>query len=140
MAEPRRRRRRAVALGVPALVLALLTIVALWRVGAPRSGEPGSAGTMGLDVDRRASFERITVRQLTSSRTFWAGSLDEEPVFVVVNQPLHLEPGNDVAIEGQVEPAPPVEVARREWNVDEPTARAVLERGVYVRARAVRKR
>jgi hypothetical protein len=140
MTEPSRRRRRAVVLGVPALVVALLTLLALWRVGTPRGGEPGSAGTMGLDVERRASFDRVTVRQLTSSRTFWAGAIDEDPIFVVVSTPFRAEPGSEVSIEGRVEAAPPIEVARREWNVDEATARAVHERGVFVRAREVRKR
>jgi hypothetical protein len=135
----RRRRRRAVVLGVPALVVALLTLLALWRVGGPPAGEPGSAGTMGLDVDRRASFDRVAVRQLTSSRTFWAGSLDEEPIFVVTSEPFHAEPGSEVAIEGRVEAAPPIDVAQRAWGIDEATARAVHERGVFVRAQTIRR-
>jgi hypothetical protein len=130
----RKRRRRAVVLGVPAVIVAVLALAALWRVGAPPDSEPGAAGTIGLNPDRRASLERVQVRQLTSERTFWAGTPDEEPVFVVSDRPLRIEPGSEVTIEGRVEAAPATDVARREWDIDEATARAVRERGVYVRA------
>jgi hypothetical protein len=137
MAE-RKRGRRAVVLGVPALIVAAMALAALWRVGALREGEPGAAGTIGLNADRRASLERVEVRQLTSDRTCWVGELDEEPVFVVSETRLRIQPGAEVTIVGRVEPAPGVDVARREWGVDEATARAVQERGVYVRASEIR--
>jgi hypothetical protein len=137
MAE-RSRRRRAVVLGVPAVIVAVMALAALWRIGTPRNGEPGAAGTIGLNADRRASLERVQVRQLTSDRTFWAGALDEEPVFVVSERPLRLEPGSEVTVIGRVESAPSIDVARREWHVDEATARAVRERGVYVKASIIR--
>jgi hypothetical protein len=130
----RKRRRRAVVLGVPAVIVAVLALAALWRVSVPPHGEPGAAGTIGLNPDRRATLERVQVRQLTSERTFWAGSLDEEPVFVVSDRPVRVEPGSELTIEGRVEAAPAVDVAKREWGIDEGTARAVRERGVYVRA------
>jgi hypothetical protein len=130
----RKRRRRAVVLGVPAVIVAVLALAALWRVSAPPHGEPGAAGTIGLNPDRRASLERVEVRQITSVRTFWAGPLDEEPVFIVSDGPVRVEPGAQLTIEGRIEPAPTVDVARREWGIDEATARAVRERGVYVRA------
>jgi len=130
----RKRRRRAAVLGVPAVIVAVLALAALWRVGTPPDGEPGAAGTIGLNPDRRASLDRVQVRQLTSEHTFWAGSLDEEPVFIASDRPIRLEPGSEVAIEGRVEAAPEVDAARRRWGIDEATARAVRERGVYVRA------
>ena len=129
-----KRRRRAAVLGVPAVIVAVLALAALWRVGTPPDGEPGAAGTIGLNPDRRASLDRVQVRQLTSERTFWAGALDEEPVFIASDRPIRLEPGSEVSIEGRVEAAPEVDVARRRWGIDEATARAVRERGVYVRA------
>ena len=134
MAEPKRRRRRASVLGVPAIIVAVMALVALWRVGTPPSGEPGAAGTIGLNPDRNATLERVEVRQLTSERTFWAGAADEEPVFVVSDRPIGVEPGSEVTVAGKVEAAPSVEVARRQWGIDEATARAVSERGVFVRA------
>jgi hypothetical protein len=137
MAE-RRRRRRAAVLAVPAVIVAVLALAALWQVGSPPDGEPGAAGTIGLNPDRRASLERVQVRQLTSERTFWAGSLDEEPIFIASDRPVHLEPGSEVAIEGRVEAAPEVDAARQRWGIDEATARAVRERGVYVRASRIR--
>jgi hypothetical protein len=133
MAE-RKRRRRAVVLGVPAIIVAVMTIVALWRLGTPPAGEPGAAGTIGLNPDRQATLERVEVRQLTSDRTFWAGPVEEDPVFVVSDQPVRFEPGTEVTVAGRVEAAPAVEVARRKWGVDEATARAIHARGVYVRA------
>lgn len=130
----RKRRRRAAVLGVPAIIVAVLALVALWQVGPPPSGEPGAAGTIGLNPDRTALLDRIQVRQLTSDRTFWAGAINEEPVFVVSDRPIRVEPGSEVSLTGKVEPAPPVDAARRQWGIDEATARAVRERGVYVRA------
>jgi hypothetical protein len=138
MAEPvKRRRRRAVVLGVPAVIVAVLAIIALWRVGAPADNEPGAAGTMGVNEKREASLASIEVRQLTSDRTFWAGEIDAEPVFIVSERPITLEPGSHVAVVGHVEPAPPIDVAQREWRIDEATARAVRQRGTYLRAREI---
>jgi hypothetical protein len=133
----KRRRRQAVVLGVPAAIVAVLAIVALLRVGAPAEREPGAAGTMGVNDKRDASIARIEVRQLTSDRTFWAGTIDEDPVFVASERPITLEPGSFVSIVGRVEPAPAIDVAQREWRVDQATARAVLERGTYVRATSI---
>lgn len=133
MAERRRQRRRAVVLGVPAAIVAALALVALWRVGDP-GGEPGAAGTIGIDANRRAVLEGVEVRQLTSSRTFWAGERNQAPVFVVADSPVRIEPGMRVTITGRIERAPDIDIARRAWGVDEATARAVHERGVYLRA------
>ena len=137
MAEPKRRR-RSVVLGVPAAIVAVLTIVALWRIGVPAGGENGAAGTMGVNADRHASLHDVEVRQLTSDRTFWAGERDEDPVFIVSEQRVRFEPGTSVTITGTLVPAPDVAAARRQWGVDEATARAVHERGVYVRATEIR--
>lgn len=128
------RRRGAGVLGIPGLLVAVLALVALWRIGGPVDREPGSTGTMGVNVERHASLERVEVRQLTSDRTFWAGARDEEPIFVVSSSPVRVEPGTEVTISGRIEAAPDVEVARREWRIDAATARAVRARGVYVRA------
>ena len=127
-------RRRAVVLGLPMLIVAVLALFALWRVGTPPTTEAGAAGTIGLNPDRQATLERVQVRQLTSDRTFWAGSPDDEPVFVVAEGPLQVEAGAEVTVVGRVEPAPSEDRARREWGVDRATALAVRERGVYVRA------
>lgn len=133
----RRGRRRAVVLGVPAAFVAVLAIIALMRVGRPDQNEPGVAGTMGVNADREASIESIEVRQLTSDRTFWAGAIDEPPVFVVSERPVRLDPGSRVAIVGRVHAAPPIDIAQREWDVDEATARAVREHGSYLRAKSI---
>jgi hypothetical protein len=134
----RRRRRPAVVLAVPALIVAVLAIVALMRVGGPAGQEPGAAGTMGVNEQREASLERIEVRQLTSDRTFWAGEIDQTPIFVVAPRPIALEPGAYVSVVGRVEPAPAADVAEREWHVDRATARAVKDVGTYVSARQIK--
>jgi len=131
------RRRRAVVLGVPAAIVAVLAMIALLRIGGPADREPGAAGTMGVNADREASLDRIEVRQLTSDRTFWAGAIDEQPVFVVSERAVKLEPGAYVAVVGRMQPAPRVEVAQRQWRVDEATARAVEEVGAYLRATSI---
>jgi hypothetical protein len=132
------RRRRAVVLGVPAAIVAVLAVIALWRVGAPDERERGAAGTAGVNEARETSIQSIEVRQLTSSRTFWAGDIDEPPLFVVSERAVTLEPGAYVAIVGRLQPAPPIEVAERDWQVDQATARAVHERGSYLRATSIR--
>jgi hypothetical protein len=96
------------------------------------------AGTIGVNETHEASLERVEVRQLTSDRTFWAGEIDEPPVFVVSERPVKVQPGSYVAIVGHVEPAPAIDVAEREWRVDANTARAVKELGTYVRAREIK--
>jgi hypothetical protein len=131
------RRRRAVVLGVPAAFVAVLAIIALMRVGGPDEDEGGAAATTGVNADREASIASIEVRQLTSERTFWAGSIDEPPVFVVSSAPVNVAPGSHVALVGHVHPAPPIEIAQREWNIDEGTARAVREHGSYLRATSI---
>lgn len=131
------RRRRAVVLGVPAAIVAVLAMIALLRIGAPGEREPGAAGTMGVNPDREVSLERIEVRQLTSDRTFWAGAIDEDPVFIVSEQPMKLVPGSHVAVVGRMQPAPRPEVAQRQWRVDQATARAVEDVGSYLRATSI---
>ena len=154
-------RPRAVArLGVPGLIVAVLMLVALWRLGAPVPDEPGAAGITSGNarvleplthfpevltanaVGRRASLENVPVRPLTSGSTFWAGEVDADPVFVVVEKTAHrpapaFEPGMRVMLVGTVEPAPDPEAAARAWGVDQTTARAVKKAGVYLRATEV---
>jgi hypothetical protein len=131
------RRRRAVVLAVPAALVAVLAVIALMRVGGPDEREPGAAGTMGVNDSREASIDRVEVRQLTSDRTFWAGEIDEPPLFVVAQRPVNVQPGAYVSIVGRMQPAPSIEVAEREWRVDEATARAVHQRGSYLRATSI---
>ena len=86
-------RRHAVRLGIPALIVAGLALLALWRVG-PSSIEPPAEGTSGTSVPRavaapltllaevvainavgrQASLESVEVREITSLGTFWIGS------------------------------------------------------------------
>lgn len=150
-------RRRAVArLGVPGLIVAVLTLVALWRVGPPpdehRAASTADRDTARLEplttladvlaenaVGRRASLRNVPVRQLTSDSTFWAGEVDADPVFVVVERNARrqrrvFEPGTRLTLVGTVEPAPDPREAMRAWRVDGSTARAVKDAGVYLRA------
>ncbi len=134
MADPSRTRRPSVALALPAVIAAALALVALWRIGAPTNGERGAVGTMGTGDSRPATFEQVRLRQLTSGRTFWADEPGRDRLFVVSDVPVQFVAGTELTISGRVEPAPDVEIARRAWEVDEATARAVREQGIYVRA------
>ena len=156
------RRRNAVRLGIPALIVTVLTIVALWRVGAPVLPEerPGAAQaprrtrlpplTTIADVitanaiGRQASLERVEVRQVTSPRTFWFGPADGQPAFAVLDPDVRrtgaaeVVAGASVTLIGLVRPSPPAEQAMRQWQLDEATARVVQERGTYLHVTEVR--
>ena len=155
------RQRNVVRLGIPALIVAVLAIVALWRIGAPVQdittiGTTGSA-VPGLSVPltqvadllletatgRRASLEAVPVRQITSARTFWIGATDAAPAFVVLDPDVkrspetRIVPGARVTLVGLVRPAPAVVQAMRQWKLDEDTAKAVVDRGTYLHATEV---
>jgi hypothetical protein len=151
---PERRRRTAVRLGIPVLIVGVLTLVALWRIAPPPPAEP-AVGTAGREsrvlepltrlsdvltanaVGRRASLEDVPVRHQTGRSTFWVGGPDHDLVFVVLDEPARgrarvPDPGTRVTLAGAVEPVP--DDPSRAWAVDPITARMVRERGVYLRA------
>jgi hypothetical protein len=155
------RRRNVVRLGVPALIVAGLAVVALWRVGAP-AGDPRAVGTTGRAattpsrpltaivevlsanaVGRQASLERVAIREVTSPRTFWIGSGDESS-FVVLDPDVKRSPdtrvtrGARVTLIGLVRPAPDPAQAVRQWNIDSATAEFVKQHGTYVHATEIR--
>ena len=155
------KRTRVVGLGVPALIVTGLTLVALWRVGVPpqpaagpeaRPARPGPLGPLttiaevvaGNATGRRASIENVEVRQVTSPRTLWVGPEDDTPAFVVLDPDvrrrpeLDLAPGARVTIIGLVRPSPPADTAARQWALDADTARRVEEAGTYLHATEVR--
>ena len=137
------RRRHVVRLGIPALIVAALALAALWRIGPPPANPQQAIATTG-NLERQATLERIEVRQLTSRNTFWAGRIDEPPVFVVldpraVRTPgVLIQPGRTVSLTGEVRPVPPAEDMQREWQIDVATASAVREVGTYVHVMEVR--
>ena len=134
------RRRHAVRLGIPAVIVAALALVALWRIAPPR--EPlRPVATSGDST--RAAIERIPIREVTSATTFWAGRIDEPPVFVVVaagatrGSNVRLTAGQEVSLVGVVHPVPAEADMRRRWGVDELTAKSVREVGTYIEATQV---
>ena len=126
-------RRHAVRLGIPALIVAGLALYAFSRVSQPEIA-PETAATSGV----KASLENVEVRQVTSSRTFWMGDIDEPPAFAVLDPDVKrtgltaVTPGARVSVVGLVRPAPEPEVAMRQWQIDAATAHALQERGTYV--------
>jgi hypothetical protein len=159
---PMPRRRDVVRLGVPALIVAALAIVALWRIGMPVQNltTVGTTGTavpgpsvpltqvadllLETSAGRKASLERVQVRQVTSPRTFWiGGDAAETRAFVVLDPdvkrsaPAPIVAGEQVSLIGLVRPAPSVALAMRQWSLDEATAREVVDRGTYLHATEV---
>lgn len=152
-----------VRLGVLSLVVAGLALVALWRVGETEN-TPDEVATTGVPapaapdtpltkladlladnaVGREASLEDVEVRQITSDRTFWVGEIDEMPAFVVLDPDVKRigallpKAGARVTLIGLVRPAPSPETAMRQWEIDAPTARALLEVGTYVHVTELR--
>jgi hypothetical protein len=145
-------RPRAVRLAIPAAIVAVLALIALWRVSAPVA--PAVDGTRsrpeplapltqiaemvaGNAVGRRASLERVVVRDIPSPRTLWIGTGDERVFAVldpVVNNPslVPVQVGASLTLIGLVRAAPPEETAIRQWKVDAATAAAVREHGTYL--------
>jgi hypothetical protein len=159
-------RRRAVALAIPALVVAGLAVIALWRVGPPPAEQstvgttgPGTAGarTASLTnitemltnnaVGREASLEHVQIRERVGDRSFWIGSGDERPVFVVLDEdvkrdsdlPIDLSPGRRVTLIGIVRPVPKADEAVTNWHVPAATGALIAESGTYLHATELRR-
>src|SRR5712691_9104064 len=120
-------RRAVVKLGIPALIVAGLAVIALWRVGPPpvRNNAIGTTGTEATrvvtaplaevaellannSVGREAWLEHVQIRQRVGDRYLWIGSGDTRPVFVVLDEgvnrdrdhPIDLSPGQRVTFIG----------------------------------------
>jgi hypothetical protein len=156
----RRRRPRAVRLGIPALIVATLTLVALWRVGTPRTATDGPAPADARraplepltqlaevladnSIGRRASLDNVRISGIPSARTLWVGG-DDDRVFVVLDpdvkkshEALMVE-GARVTLIGLVRPSPKADVAARQWSLDAATAQTVEEGGTYLHVTEVR--
>src|SRR5881227_2739702 len=97
-------RRAVVKLGIPALIVATLALIALWRVGVPPQPAAAVVGTVG----REASLEHVRIRERVGERYFWIGSGDEKPTFVVLDPDVKrtsattLRPGAIVTLIGIV--------------------------------------
>jgi len=157
-------RRAVVRLGIPAVIVAALAVVALWRVGLPpreTSTPVGTAGSRAENVlttpiktvaellsnnaiGREASLEHVTIRERVGDRYFWIGSGDERPVFVVLdpdvkrNAPLTLRSGGRVTLIGLVRPVPKADEARQQWHVTPATAKLIEESGTYLHVTEIR--
>ena len=161
------RRRVAVRLGIPALIVALLALVALWRIGPPPDERKAVAttGTSAREkpaallplttladvltanaLGRQASLEDVEVRQVVSERTFWIGSGAEETAFVVLDPDVkradapRIGPGMRVTLIGMVRPAPNPTEAIAQWKIDTGTAKLLQERGTYLQVTEVHAR
>jgi hypothetical protein len=159
------RRRVAVRLGIPALIVALLAMVALWRIGPPPDARETAAttGTSAPEkpavalplttlaealtanaVGREASLEDVEIRQVVSKRTFWIGSGAEETAFAVLDPDVkridapRMAPGARVTLIGMVRPAPDPEQSIAQWKIDSGTAKLLQERGTYVHVTEIR--
>ena len=147
------RQRNVVRLGLPGLIVAALAVVALWRIGPPADDPTDEPGTSAApdgpltrvietladnSIGREASLEQIEIRQLTSATTFWAGAIDDKPVFVVVDAQAKRAPGvrvlagQMVTLIGVVRSVPPDEEAMRLWKLDAATAKSVEQAGTYL--------
>ena len=149
-----------VRLGVPALFVAALAIAALWRVGPPPPPQTaiGTTGTtsaanpltrvadtlLANSIGREASLERVVIRDVTTPDTFWAGAIDEEPVFAAVAPSatrapgVDIQEGSEVTLTGAVRPAPEPQEAISRWHVDASTADAIHKIGTYLEVTEIR--
>jgi hypothetical protein len=158
-------RRAVVKLGIPALVVAGLAVIALWRVGPPPTGT-SEVGTTGAEVPeavtaplstvaelltnnavgREASLEHVLVRERVADRYLWIGGGDERPVFAVLDEdvkvdtghPVDLRPGQRVTLIGIVRPVPKADEAVKQWHVTAATGKLVEESGSYLHVTEIR--
>src|SRR5688572_21950102 len=134
----------AVRLAIPATFVAILMLVALWRVSAPVAPasraesrpQPLEPLTKLAEVlaenslGRRASLERVLVRSAPSPRTLWIEA-DDDRVFAVLDPDVRnpsgiaVRAGTRLTLIGLVRAAPLEETAIRQWAVDPETAKSV---------------
>lgn len=151
-------RPRAVRLAIPAAFVAVLTLVALWRVSAPVAPASGTAASRPQPLEpltqiaevladnsigRRASLERVVVREIPSPRTLWIGTSDERVFAVldpVVKNPtfVSVQVGSRLTLIGLVRAMPSEETAIRQWALDPATAKTARERGTYLHVTEIR--
>lgn len=146
-------------IGIPALIVGVLMIGALWRLGTPRDGSPSAAAPAGVSplpeigaaadvllptsIGRRASLTSVRVLEVTSARTFWIGD-DTIRVFVVLDPDVKRQaevtvaPGAQLSLVGLVRRAPAPDVAIRQWSVDPAVAETVRDGGIYLYVTEVR--
>lgn len=152
------RRPRAVRLAIPAAFVAVLTLVALWRVSGPVAPASGTAAARpeplapltqiaevlaDNSVGRRASLERVAVREIPSPRTLWIGTGDER-IFAVLDPDVKnvsavpVQVGSRLTLIGLVRAMPPEETAIRQWALDPATAKTAREHGTYLHVTEIR--
>jgi hypothetical protein len=158
-------RRAVVKLGIPALIVAVLAIVALWRVGPPPAKHTTTAvATTGTSpakaitepvktvaellsnnaVGREASLEHVRIRERVGDRFYWIGSGDERPVFVVLDPDVKrttgttFRPGARVTLIGIVRPVPKADEAVQQWHVPAATAAVIADSGTYLHVTEIR--
>jgi hypothetical protein len=159
-------RRAVVRLGVPALIVAALAVVALWRVGLPPQRKADAAvATSGASpvkaitepvktvaellsnnaVGREASLEHVTVRERVGDRFYWIGTGSERPVLAVLDPDVKrttettLRPGAQVTLIGIVRPVPDAAQAERQWHVPPATAALIADSGTYLHVTEIRR-
>lgn len=152
------KRPRAVRLAIPAAFVAVLTLVALWRVSAPVAPSSGDAASRpeplepltqiaevlaDNSIGRRASLERVIVREIPSPRTLWIGTEDERVFAVldpVVKNPssVAVQVGSRLTLIGLVRAMPPEETAIRQWALDPAAAKSAREHGTYLHVTEIR--
>lgn len=156
-----RKRQRAIRIGLPVLLIAGLTLVALWRVSAPPApppaGAPPSRKPTSLppltdlqavhapsSVGRLASVENVLIQDVPSLRTLWVGEDARSLVLAVLDPDVkqsveaRLVTGARVTLIGLVRPAPRPDVAVRQWGIDGATAQLVQQGGTYLYVTEVR--
>src|SRR5258705_6067622 len=158
-------RRAVVRLGVPALIVAVLAIVALWRVGPPPQQHAAAAvGTRGTAaekvltvpiktiaelvsnnaVGREASLEQVRIRERAGDRFYWIGAGDERPVFIVLDPDVKratattLRPGARATLIGIVRPVPSAQEVEQQWHLPAATATLVADSGTYLYVTEIR--
>jgi hypothetical protein len=150
------RRTTVVRFWIPALLVGVLALIALWRVGLPADQAPGTTAsgegrpsaespiTIVAElltqnaVGRRASVTNVEVRRVVTTRAFWIGAGNDKPAFVVLDpdvkrfDSVRITPGARLDLVGLVRPAPDANRAMQQWGLDDTAAREAAGAGTYL--------
>lgn len=98
-------------------------------------------------VGRRVKLESVAVQSVVGDKTFWVGPSKDQQLFVFLEEKVDpagaegqvdVNEGQQVTITGTVEKLPPIEQARKQFDLSEKNSADLKGEKLYVRAAQVK--